>query len=328
MSQPEIVSQHLDDEQAVAEVDLGGEDELYVTPTRTLIYRSEGLLSDETVEEYGHDAERIAISESRRKATIKLDYGLGGEDSFAVPKGKLNQVLHPVLAGVLNAAGITEPGETVKRTFRFSELTLVVTSARVVKHIGQAVWDEDFEEFHFDDVTDLGFEEGNVATSVVLTVNGRQERFKAPNEQARDVREAITAALLAHAGVGSLEEFRALSADEDDEEVEENVSFGDGPDPLVTGSTSRESADAAAASTATEPLSTDDDDAAAEAEADADAEMAFEPATEALADEPAESDDLAAEVAQLREAVERQTEELERQAEIIQRLIDELRQGR
>jgi len=45
-------------------------------------------------------------------------------------------VLHPVLAGVLNGNGITDPGETVVKTYRFSELTLIITSDRLVKHIG------------------------------------------------------------------------------------------------------------------------------------------------------------------------------------------------
>ena len=79
MSQPEIVQADLDDEDVVARVDLGGEDELYVTPTRTLLYRAEGLLSDESVEEYPHEAERVTVSEGRRKAKVTLDYGLDGE---------------------------------------------------------------------------------------------------------------------------------------------------------------------------------------------------------------------------------------------------------
>jgi len=65
-----------------------------------------------------------------------------------------------VLAGVLSATGVTDPGESVIQTFRFSELTLVVTSERLVKHVGSAVWDEEFEEFAYADITDLDFEGG------------------------------------------------------------------------------------------------------------------------------------------------------------------------
>jgi hypothetical protein len=58
MDVPGIVESELDGEDVAASVSLGSEDVLYVTPTRTLIYRSDGLLSDESVEEYPHDAER------------------------------------------------------------------------------------------------------------------------------------------------------------------------------------------------------------------------------------------------------------------------------
>ncbi|WP_224449163.1 DUF7115 domain-containing protein [Haloprofundus salilacus] len=238
MSLPELVQTELGDEPVAARVSLGGEDGLFVTPTRTLIYRSEGLLSDESVEQYPHNAERISISEggrTSRKAKVTLNYGLDGERSFAIPSKRLQDALHPVLAGILNAAGITDPGETVKQTFRFSELTLVVTSDRVVKHIGAPVWDEEFEEFHYDDVTDLTFEDGSVATSVVLALGTRQERFKAPNDDARAVRETLTDALCTYHDVPTLDAFRKAKARESETEPAEdrkNVSFGDGPAPL------------------------------------------------------------------------------------------------
>jgi hypothetical protein len=241
MSLPEVVQRELGNEDPVTRVPLGGDDELFVTATRTLIYRAEGLLSDESVESYAHDAERVSVSESRRKARISLDYGLDGDQSFQLPRKSLRDVLHPVLAGVLSAAGITDPGETVERTFRFSELTLVVTSERLVKHVGAAVWDDEYEEYHYDDVTDIDFEEGSVSTSIVLTANGRQERFKTPSEETRAVRETLTNAILDHYDVRTLDAFREQAAEEepsDDHDSEEeaalgsNVDFGDGPDPL------------------------------------------------------------------------------------------------
>lgn len=241
MSLPDVLQQELGSEDPVTRVPLGGDDELFVTATRTLIYRAEGLLSDESVESYAHDAEQVSVSESRRKARISLDYGLDGDQSFQLPRKSLRDVLHPVLAGVLSAAGITDPGETVERTFRFSELTLVVTSERLVKHVGAAVWDDEYEEYHYDDVTDIDFEEGSVSTSIVLTVNGRQERFKTPSEETRAVRETLTNALLEHYDVRTLDAFREQAADEepsDDHDGDEDaalggsVDFGNGPDPL------------------------------------------------------------------------------------------------
>ncbi len=349
MSLPETVTAHLEGEEPVAEVDLGGEDRLLVTPTRTLVYRAEGLLSDETVEEFPHDAERITLSTSRRKAKLTLDYGLDGEETLAVPKGKFDEVLHPLLAGVLDANGITDAGETVKRTFRFSELTLIVTSKRVVKHIGQAVWDEEFEEYPFEHVTDLDFEPGNVATSVVLTHDGRQERFKAPNDDARAVEAAITDALLSYHDVQSVEELRAKYADENEPEAEAeaNSPFGDGPDLFDEGETPVADAEpegSAPPEPESEPESESEPDAVDESDDDTDriieqveAATADTEPTDPGADDaddagdaPADPEvgDLAAEIDELRGVIEQQQAELERQNDLIEQLIEELRQGR
>src|SRR6056297_642684 len=223
MSVPGIVQARLDGGQVAAQVSLGGEDGLYVTRTRTLIYRADGLLSDESVEEYPHDAERIEISEGRRKSAISLDYGIDGEEKFKIPSNRLYEALHPVLAGVLNAADVTGPDETVKQTYQFSELTLVITSERVVKHVGAAVWDEDYEEFHFDDVTALDVEEGSVSSQIIIESEGRPQRIKTPSDQTREVRERIERALVEHHGVGSYEEFAREHAVEEDDETEDDA---------------------------------------------------------------------------------------------------------
>ena len=236
MSLPELLAATAGDEEVVAEVPLGGDDRLAVTPTRTLVFRGDGLLSDESVDEYGHDVERIEVSTGRRKAKITLGYGLDGDETLSVPSKRVDDVLHPVLAGVLSASGVTGPGETVVRTFRFSELTLIVTSERLVKHVGSAVWDPEFEEFHYAGLSGLDFEEGTVATAVVLVHDGRSERFKAPNESARAVRETLADAVCSFHGVESVEEFRVAAAEAAESTAEGDTSgttdFGEGPDPL------------------------------------------------------------------------------------------------
>jgi len=249
MSLPELLAGTVGDEEVVAEVPLGGADRLVVTPTRTLVYRGDGLLSDESVAEYSHDVERIAVSTGRRKAKLTLGYGLDGDETISVPAKRADDVLHPIIAGVLSATGVTDPGESVLRTFRFSELTLVVTSERLVKHVGSAVWDEEFEEFAYADLTDLDFEEGTVATAVVLAHGGRSERFKAPNESARAVRETLVDAVCAYHGVDSLEEFRVTVADEGGDDAVADATggttdFGEGPDPLSASPAADAEADA------------------------------------------------------------------------------------
>lgn len=236
MSLPEVLDAELDGEPAVAEVPLGGDDLLVVTPNRTLVYRDEGLLSDEAVESYPHGAERLSLSVGRRKAKLTLEYGLDGTETLALPASHVDDAIHPILAGVLNAGGVTEPGETVLKTFRFSDLTLVVTSERIVKHIGGALWSEEFETFAHAAITDIAFEEGSVATSVVLTHDGRQERFKTPNEDARAVRETIVGAVCEYHGVDSVDEIEADSDGDAaaDTESSDALDFGAGIDPLST----------------------------------------------------------------------------------------------
>jgi hypothetical protein len=247
MSLPGIVRSALDGEDVVDGVSLGGDDALFATRTRTLVYRAEGLLSDESVEEYPHGAERVAVSEGRRKATVSLDYGLDGERTLSLPTRAVDEALSHLLAGTLRGTGVVDDDETVRASFRFSELTLIVTDAKVVKHVGAATWDEEFEEFDFADVTDLAFEDGSVATSVVLTLGDRQERFKTPNEHARRVRESLETALFEFHGVADYESFRAAVAPPEPDAgpgAESSpdagggdattVDFGEGPDPLST----------------------------------------------------------------------------------------------
>ncbi|SFS51912.1 DUF7115 domain-containing protein [Halostagnicola kamekurae] len=234
MSVPGIVQSTLGTEEIVARVSLGGDDELFITPTDSIIYRADGLLSDESVEEFPHDADRLTISDGRRKTRFTLEYALDGTREFTVPSGSTDDVLTPLVAGVLNGNGISDAGEEVIRAYRFSELTLIVTSDRLVKHIGEAVWDEDFEQYHFDDVTNLSFEDGSVATQIVLEVEGRPKRIKAPNDEAADLRERLERALFAYHGVDSLAHLNDAVGHETEPEPSEDpaTAFGEGVDPL------------------------------------------------------------------------------------------------
>jgi hypothetical protein len=344
MSVPGIVQSSLDGEQVAAQVPIGGDDYLFVTPSRTLIYRADGLLSDESVEEYPHDAERVELEKSRRKATVALDYGLDGSRSFAVGAKRVDDALHPVLAGVLRAADVTEADETVKQTYLFSELTLIVTSDRVVKHVGSAVWDEDFEEYPYADVTAIDVEEGSVASQIVVEVDGRPQRTKAPNDQAPHVFEQIQEALVVYHDAESYAEFEARQADlaeEADAEPDENVSFGGGVDPLdanppeldlsgdgESGTASEPGDDATDAHTddslvadLTDPTSQEESGQASSGEAGFEG-SAFEPAGSDL------QDDTAAELARLADAVEHQNDLLADQTATIEQLIEELNRGR
>lgn len=203
MEIPHLVEERLGDEPIEATVTLGDEDLVCVTPTRTFVYRGEGLLSDESVSAFSHDVERFDVSEGRRKAKFVFEY-VDGTDSFTAPGNRTESILELLLGGILRVDGVIDDGESISDVFSFSELTLVVTSDRLVKHVGAPVWDDDFEEYPYADVTGLAFEEGSVATQVVLSVDGRPERIKAPSEDAWKVEEALKGALFAYHDVDSL----------------------------------------------------------------------------------------------------------------------------
>ncbi|MCG1003772.1 MULTISPECIES: hypothetical protein [Halobacterium] len=324
MNVPALVQSSLGDEDVAAHVPLKGEDAVFVTPSRTLVYTADGLLSDENVEEFPHDAEGIAVSEGRRKAKLTLDYGLDGEESFSVPSGKLDDVLHPILAGVLNAADVTQPGETVKRTYRFSELTLVVTSDRVVKHIGSAVWGTDYEEIGYDSVTGIDVEDGNVSSQLVLETTTRTQRIKAPNEQFRDVRETVEEAVYAYHDASGAAEFERMNVDEDAGSTTEEVSFGGGVDPIDTSGVGEDDEEAsgdgasaggeAAASTA----AAETGEPADGADSDEFASSGFQTAA-AKVEPPVDPEELDAELDDLEETVEELADALAEQRELAAR---------
>ncbi|MGB9987414.1 DUF7115 domain-containing protein [Salarchaeum japonicum] len=337
MDVPAAVDAVLDGESVAARIPLRGEDALFVTATRTLAYRADGLLSDESVTEYPHAAERITVSEGRRKSKITLDYGLEGEETLTVPAGKLDDALHPIIAGVLNHASVTAAGETVKRTYRFSELTLIVTSDRLVKHVGAAVWDEDYEEIVFDEVTDIDTEEGNVASQLVLETTGRTQRIKAPNDSFRDVRETVEDALFAAHDADSYQEFRrAVASDRPVDESAGTVAFdNDDLEPLGGRDDAEDrEADAPAESSApggqaTAQVAAEEPESEPEPRAEPESESESESGRESASEPSVDVEALREDVDDLAETVERQAEYIAEQEELVAEqsaLLDEQRE--
>lgn len=294
MDTPDLVTSTLEGERVVSRVDLGG-DGLFVTPTRTLVYRDEGLLSDESVSAFPHDVDQLEVREGRRKATVRMT-DLDGTREFSVPPTHLEDVLASVLWGVLHAEGVLGDDQRVQEAYRFSELTFVVTDVSLVKHVGSAVWDDDYEVFPFEDLTDLYFEEGTVTTSLVLELGDRRERVKTPREEARIVRRGVEKAVFDFHGVDSLASLR------------ETISPDDGTDtatdrPLESELTGllEQSRDSSTQSTDTAGPGTD-------------LEVTDETVTA-----------LAERVEAVERAIRRQNELIEDQQAIIERLVEELR---
>jgi hypothetical protein len=338
MSVPGLVDDQLGGETVTARISLGGEDELYVTPTRTLVYRGEGLLRDESVEAYSHDAERVSVSEGRRKTRFTLEYAIEGEQEFTIPSSAAEKIMTPLLEGILTVRDIIDEDEDVIAAYRFSELTLVITDRRLVKHVGTVLLDPDYEEYRYEDVTNLDFEKGSVAMQIVLTVDGRAERIKAPNDRASEVRLRLETALQDFYDVSSNEELQEILQPDEEEEAtdraddDEEMAFEAGIDPLGP----RDDGPSAEAvqQESTEPRGDSErrDSPAVSADATADLEDAgFETADAGR--EPADTtqavpEEVMAELEALRDAVERQNDLLAQQQQTIERLIDELSRGR
>ncbi|MGM0718631.1 MAG: DUF7115 domain-containing protein [Halobacteriota archaeon] len=332
MEIPDRVKQQLDGESIQSAVSLGDEDVICFTPSRALLYRGEGLLSDESLAVYDHDVERLNVAEGRRKVTFELEY-VDSVEKFKITKKRMEPVLTRLLAGVLDTKGITEGGETVEGVFLLSELTLVVTDKRLVKHIGSYVWDPDFEEYPYSEVTGLEFEEGSVATQLVVSVSGRPQRIKASNDDARKIRRTLSEALFAYHDVDSLEALNEKIGEQPDPaETERNDGFSldDSISPLVS-----DSSDAEADGTS----DTGDENTAVVAETGVEGTTAgpSDEGASATADQsdvdPSDIAALRTAVSELTTAVERQqeqldsqSEQLEQQRETIETLIEELRQ--
>ncbi len=228
MEVPHLVRENLGGEEIEASVSLGDEDAVCVTPSQALVYRGEGLLSDESVEAYALDVERFDLSHGRRKTKFIFEY-VDGTETFTVPASRADSLLTILLQSILRVDGVIGNTESVAGVYQFSELTLVVAESRLVKHIGSTVWDDDFEVYHYDDVSGLEFEEGSVATQVVITVDGRPQRIKAPNDQAPQVEQTLVQTLSTYYDVSSLEELTRALADNDPTETDtgESTSVSD-----------------------------------------------------------------------------------------------------
>jgi len=350
MEIPNLVRQSLGGEEIEAGVKLGDEDLVCLTPTRTLLYRAEGLLSDEKVEEYPHEIERLDVKEGRRKTKFVVEY-VDGTRSFSVPTNRDQQALELFMTGVLRGSEVAAADESVVGAFRFSELALFVTEARVVKHIGSSVWSDDFEVYDFDALTGLEFERASVATEVVLEVDGRPQRIKTPNDRARKVQQVVEDAVFDYYGVDSLDALNETIATDDagadDAEAESggtdaggnDIDLGGGIDPLTTGEDDGDDDGTEATvdgTTTSEPTGAggEADGASRGSGRSETGANATARTTATAAESTAESVD-AAEIAAMREqldeltaAVDEQRERIRKQQQTIEQLIEELRSGR
>lgn len=211
-------------------VTLADDDLVVCAPEETILYRGARLLSDAEIEVYDHDIERLGLEHGRQQTTFVLESTTGVE-RFSVPGDRARAVLEGLLAGVLETTGVTDTDERLHGVYRFSDLTLVVTDARLLKHVGSAIWEPTCETFPLETVTGLEFESGARAIQAVVRLEDRAERIKIPNSQAPQVRETLTEAVLDFHDLDTLD---ALNASHRSEPAPDRESLlDDSIDPLI-----------------------------------------------------------------------------------------------
>jgi hypothetical protein len=325
MDVPDLVADALDGESVLASVDIGGDDGVFVTPQRTLVYKGDGLLSDESVGTHEHGFDRLELKQGRRRTSFTLHY-YDREESFAVGSSYAQDVVKTVLSAHLRATGTLAADEQVRGVYRFNELTVVVGTERLLKHVGGAVWSEDYEAYPYADLTRLDFEEGGHAMQVVIAVSGRPERIKVPNERAAEVRRTIEEAALSFHDADSLAALNEAVAPEEPEEQEGEP----GPDYADSGIDSLIDRGKGGGDAGSPPTTGGDAATTEDADGSADADTTAEAPTGSDADGfvSAADTEVLGRLEALETKVDEQTELIERQQETIEQLVDELRRGR
>lgn len=338
MEIPAPIRQRLGTEELESAVNLGDEDIICFTPTRTLLYRGEGLISDDSVEVYEHNVERLDVSEGRRKTAFRLIY-VDSEKKFSIANSRVEPVLERLLAGILETADVIESDESIEGVFRFSEMALVITENRLVKRVGTYLWEDDYEEFPYANVTDLQFEDGSVATSIVISVDGRPQRMKAPRGDAKLVRRTLTSALCEYYDVDSLAALRETigetseaTEDESESSVSSDLALDNSISPLVTPDDDEVDVEGQTLgtgdpTTSTAPESTDDVQQQATGTSTTTRESASNRGQRAEpAVDPEDIEGMKARLATLTKVAKRQNKLLEQQQQTINQLVEELQQ--
>jgi hypothetical protein len=327
MDVPGVVRERLADERRMTSVNVGGDDRVYVTPPKTLVYRAAGLFSSESIEEFPHDVARFDVSADRREATFAFEYEHGVE-AFSAPRERIETILPPVLAGVLRTTGRIDDEERIEESYRFGERTLIITERRLLTSVGEAVWDREHDSYDFERVTDLRFDE-----DLRIDVDGRPRYIELDGDGRHEAYEALESALCAYHGVASIDQLPDRTAERTtDAAPTESEARPVATDPIDDGST-RETAGRDAGGTA-EPSAERPAQSRPEPERSPDplipeateSDHAEDESTAHDQNEGANENRLAEEVDALSERVERQTELLERQTELLERQTELLEQ--
>jgi hypothetical protein len=324
MDVPGIVRERLADERRMTSVNVGGDDRVYVTPPKTLVYRAAGLFSSESIEEFPHDVGRFDVSADRREATFAFEYETGVE-AFSAPRERIETILPPVLGGVLRTTGLIEDEERIEESYRFGERTLIVTDRQLLTSAGEAVWDREHDSYDYERITDLDFED-----DLRIDIDGRPRYIELTGEGRREAYETLESALCSYHGVASTDQLPDRTAEQTTDDTPfkpATRTVADDPvgsaDETVESDAGGDDTTPSTADTPSQPRSAPDESSDPLIPEAAESDHAEKgPTAHSESDETNETR-LADEIDALGERVERQTELLERQTELLEQLVEE-----
>lgn len=204
MSLPGGVSMLVDEDELINRIELDDRRTLFVTPSRAIAYRERSMLTEESVESYPTDLERLTLEEGKRQVTVTFEYPDEADRTLDLPKSSMAAALKALLASVIRATDVLEADEDIEELYRFNELTVVLTDRRLIKHVGHALWGETHEAIDYEIIRDLHTEEGQVSTGVIIETTGATERFKLPKDSADRFIAQIEDAVCAYHDVAAL----------------------------------------------------------------------------------------------------------------------------
>ncbi len=204
MSLPGGVSVLVDEDELIDRVVLDDHRSLFVTPSKAITHRERSLLTEESVESYPTDVDRLSLEEGKRQVTVTFEYHDGSTRELQLPMRTMAAALKALLASVIRATDVIVEGEAIVELYRFNELTVIVTDKRLLKHVGQALWADSYDAIDFDIIRNIMTETGQVSTGVNIETTDGGERLKIPHETADRFVSRLEEAVLSYHDVVDL----------------------------------------------------------------------------------------------------------------------------
>lgn len=204
MSLPAGVSGLVDEDELIDDVALDGHRSLYVTPAKAVTFRERSLFTEESVDVYPTDIDRLLLEEGKRQSTVTFEYPDGQSSSLELPTEAMAPALKALLASATRATGAIPTDETILDLYRFNELTVILTDRRLLKHVGWAMWAASHDQIDYTDVRNIRVEQGQVSTGVNIDTDDGSDRLKIPHDTADDFVARLKSAVCDFHGIDDI----------------------------------------------------------------------------------------------------------------------------